>query len=117
MWDKAFTRKCMYLILFGLILVSACKPAHVPLCRHNAVYQAVTFGDQSGYPVRIAVGRSTLSQSKRHAQAQAYISGKWEYLKIYNSSVGVGSKDFFKPVAYYNIDDFSRLHLKIKNAN
>ncbi|MCP4345342.1 MAG: hypothetical protein GY795_07430 [Desulfobacterales bacterium] len=109
--------KLLCLALLSTLLFVSCAPTHAPLCKHNAIYQAVTFGDQSGYPVRIAVGQSKLDRNKRHAQAQAYIDGKWKFLRIYDSSVGVGKKDYFEPMAYYNIDDFRRVHLRINSLN
>ncbi len=116
-------RNICFAFLLCLFIFASCAPVktvksiQVPACRHNAVYQAVTFGDQSGYPVRIAVGRSTVEKYIRHAQAQAYVNGRWEYLKMYDSSIGVGSKDPFKPVSYYTVNDFTRIHLKIVNPN
>lgn len=116
--NESSAKNMCYLIILCVLLLSACAtPTHVPLCRHKAIYQAVTFGDQSGCPVRIAVGRSALDKRKRHAQAQAYINGRWEYLRIYDSSIGVGKKDYFEPVAYYNVDDFRRYHLRIISMN
>ncbi len=109
--------KLFCLVLLSILMFVSCSPTHAPLCKHDAVYQALTFGDQSGYPVRIAVGQSNLHKNKRHAQAQAYIDGKWEYLRIYDSSVGVGKKDRFNPMAYYNIDDFRHAHMRINSLN
>ncbi|MCP4348796.1 MAG: hypothetical protein GY795_25235 [Desulfobacterales bacterium] len=116
-------RSICFVFLLSVFIFASCAPVktvksiQVPACRHNAVYQAVTFGDQSGSPVRIAVGRSTVDKYIRHAQAQAYVNGRWEYLKMYDSSIGVGSKEPFKPVSYYTVTDFTRIHLKIVNPN
>ena len=110
-----FRIMCAILVIFPF--VAACAPAHMPKCRHIAVYEAITFGDQSDCPVRIAVGKSTIETEKWHSQAQAFVGGKWEYLEIYdNTYIGVGVRESFDPEAYYSVDDFRRSFIDIKNS-
>lgn len=61
-----------------LLLLSGCMSIH-PVCRHRAIYCAVTAAEQM--PVRIAVGVTTKS-GMRHAQAQGFIDGRWRYLGV-----------------------------------
>ena len=60
---------CLYLLLSGC----TAKYVATPVCRHQAVYAAVTFGDIKQVPTRIAVGPT-------HAQAQAYVDNEWQWL-------------------------------------
>lgn len=83
-------------IVVALILISlmGCTPVISPKCRHYCILQALTFGEK--YPVRIAVGL-TSKPKMGHAQAQAFINGKWVWLDNDRALVSVGTKstDFY----------------------
>ena len=95
------------LILLCLCL-QACATTVEPACSHKAVYQAISFHDLTGHPVRIAVGRSNKGD---HAQAQARIDGTWEWLEGDDLSVSTGYKDKvwgWKPQRYVSVEEFLR---------
>ena len=108
--------KRLFLITsISLILFSAgCAHSIYPKCRHNAVLQALVFGEE--YPTRIAYGPSSSGSGKNHAQAQAYIDGKWRWLKNLQTVVEVGSKDNFKPKNYIGVQEALKWSAK-KTAN
>jgi hypothetical protein len=71
-----------------------------------ALYQAITFHDLTGAPVRIAIGPS---DTGLHAQAQAKVDNKWEWLEQGGFGVGTGHKDMvpgFEPNRYSSVEDF-----------
>ncbi len=90
----------------GIVLASlllGCATSVQPVCRHDAIYQAMTFSDLTGCPVRIAVGYST-RLNKVHAQAQAFLGGKWTWLRqTAPVSVEAGSQDSFEPKTYITV--------------
>lgn len=78
-------------LIFLFVSLQACATAVEPLCSHRALYQAISFNELTGWPVRIAVGPSDLGT---HLQAQAQRpDGKWEWLEQGDFGVGVGYKD------------------------
>jgi len=79
------------LIVTLLLIFTGCTATWQPVCRHNALYQALTVGRY--YPVRIALGPSNLNDGRWHAQAQALIDGKWRWLTQSSAKVCVASKD------------------------
>jgi hypothetical protein len=103
-------RKSLYLAT-GLVVLAvwlqACATTSVePNCRHMALYQAITFHDLTGAPVRIAIGPS---DEGLHAQAQAKVNGNWEWLEQGGFGVGTGQKDVlpgFEPNRYSSVEDF-----------
>ena len=90
----------------GIVLASlllGCATSVQPVCRHDAIYQAMTFSDLTGCPVRIAIGYTTRS-NKVHAQAQAFLDGKWTWLRqTAPVSVEAGSQDSFEPKTYVTV--------------
>lgn len=102
-------RKCFYLSIVAILLavwLQACATAVDPSCRHMALYQAITFHDLTGAPVRIAIGPS---DEGLHAQAQAKVNSKWEWLEQGRFGVSTGHKDMvpgFEPNRYSSVEDF-----------
>ena len=102
---KKFGYPTAALILLCLCL-QACATTVEPACSHKAVYQAISFHDLTGAPVRIAVGPSNKGD---HAQAQARIDGTWEWLEGDDLSVSTGYKDKvwgWKPDRYVSVEAF-----------
>jgi len=96
----------------GLIVLSvwlqACATTVEPVCSHKAVYQAISFHDLTGAPVRIAVGPSNEGD---HAQAQALVDGKWVWLEGSDFAVSTGYIDRvrgWEPERYVSVEDFLR---------
>lgn len=99
-----------YYLTAGLMLLTvwlqACATAVKPVCSHKAVYQAISFQDLTNYPVRIAIGPSNEGD---HAQAQALIDGKWQWLEGDDFSVSTGYMDRvrgWKPDRYVSVEAF-----------
>ncbi len=90
----------------GIVLASlllGCATSVQPVCRHDAIYQAMTFSDLTGCPVRIAIGYTTRS-NKVHAQAQAFLDGEWIWLRqTAPVSVEAGSQDSFEPKTHVTV--------------
>ncbi|MBW1744131.1 MAG: hypothetical protein JRJ47_12015 [Deltaproteobacteria bacterium] len=53
-------------LIFPLVSLQACATAVEPLSSHRTLYQAMSFNELTGWPVRIAVGPSDLGT---HLQA------------------------------------------------
>jgi hypothetical protein len=104
-------KKSRYLgvtLILLCVWLQACATTVEPVCRHKAVYQAISFHDITGDPVRIAVGPSDIGA---HAQAQALVDGKWEWLEQGEFGVGPGYKDTvpgFEPNRYDSVEEFLR---------
>jgi len=103
-------RKLVSLVIIAVVLaiwLQACATTGVePSCRHMALYQAITFHDLTGAPVRIAIGPS---DEGLHAQAQAKVNSEWEWLEQGTFGVGTGHKDMvpgFEPNRYSSVEDF-----------
>ncbi|MBW1744361.1 MAG: hypothetical protein JRJ47_13180 [Deltaproteobacteria bacterium] len=102
-------RKSFYIAIVPILLsvwLQACATAVEPSCRHMALYQAITFRDLTGAPVRIAIGPS---DKGLHAQAQAKVNSEWEWLEQGKFGVGTGYKDMvpgFEPDRYSSVEDF-----------
>lgn len=102
-------KKSIYLgmlAILSLVWLQACATAVEPRCRHMALYQAITFHDLTGAPVRIAIGPSN---EGLHAQAQAKVNSKWEWLEQGRFGVSTGHKDIvpgFEPNRYVSVEDF-----------
>ena len=63
----------------------------------------MTFSDLTGCPVRIAIGYST-RLNKVHAQAQAFLDGKWTWLRqTAPVSIEAGSQESFEPKTYVTV--------------
>ena len=71
-------------IIFALIVFFCCGCGHTwqPVCRHRAVFSAITVGEQ--YPVRIARGLTLQADGRAewHAAAQVLIGDRWRELRV-----------------------------------
>ena len=95
-----------------LVMLVGCSAGRVnskwsvePVCRHTAILCAVAAED-AGIKTRIAVGinRAPLTNRRaKHAQAQGFIDGRWQYLEFRNGRVNTCAALGFTPVEYYNL--------------
>ncbi len=93
-------------LIFLSVWLQACETVVDTLCRHRALYQAISFHDLTDAPVRIAVGPS---DEGVHAQAQARVNGKWEWLEQGDFGVSTGYMDMvpgFTPKQYDSVEKF-----------
>ena len=92
----------MRLIAIILILfLSGCGNRAV--CRHEALTAAIVEAE-NGYQVRIVSGTTNFG---RHAQAQAFIDGEWQWLGIGPfGNVKVCDQDNFDPHDYWAVNDY-----------
>lgn len=96
-----------------LILMSCFTTPDVqPVCRHEALFAALAWGDLRDDKVRIAIGKTgrTIRDSGKpewHAQAQAFVNGKWEWLDVNCTVVSIGEKDRFAPSRYMTAAEFA----------
>ncbi len=70
-------------ILLLLLLVSCATVDVKPRCWQNAYYQAVVVETELGLPTRIVIGRNRATEGG-HAQAQAFLNGRWQWLSQSN---------------------------------
>ena len=85
-----------------------------PFCRHDAVYAALTVGEE--YPTRIVVGVTT-KKGIRHAQAQAFIRDQWRWLAVSNGYIVIeeSMRRDFVPDGYKNpVEYASRIPMATK---
>ena len=67
-----------------------------PKCVERSVYAALAFRMQRKTPVRIVISRFSAKPGTDHAQAQAFISGEWQWLQLVGRGmVMVGNEDKF----------------------
>lgn len=73
-------------------------------CRHRAILAAIVYGEY--YPVRLQIG--PIKCGGFHVQAQAFIYGKWEWLRLdYQNRPYVGKQDdFFTPQEISTIEEY-----------
>jgi hypothetical protein len=70
------------IIVIVVCLLASCASVEVkPRCWQNAYYQAVVVETELGLPTRIVVARNRATEGG-HAQAQAYVDGKWQWLSL-----------------------------------
>jgi hypothetical protein len=83
--SKHHIQKKISLIILILIsmLLCACFPALNTQCRHKAIFCASVMRESC--PVRIVTGLNP--QGIRHAQAQAQVNKKWEWLAMRGDEV------------------------------
>lgn len=88
----------MFIIIFNLLLTS-CAPSLQGVCRHDALYCASVAVEK--YPVRVWTGRPG------HAQSQAKIEGKWEWLShLGTRECRPGAQDAFKAEHVYTLQEY-----------
>ena len=103
-------KKLVFFLLLFLLLPSCItvEQGVVPLCRHRAIYCAITYADLKNVPVRIAYGKAYNESGKfigYHCQAQAYIDGKWRWLDLVGNVVAVTNKNaWFEVEGYVSVD-------------
>ena len=101
----------VFILLSFLLLGCATTPTFRSKCAAKALYAAMTIGLQEDpkIPVRIAYG-TTSNPGTTHVQAQAFIDGKWEFLKIIGpDEVGIGKKyKSFTIKRYVSVETFSK---------
>lgn len=109
-------RRCIG-IAAALVLFMGCAVKYVePVCRHKAVFCALTWSDLEYVPVRIAVGPSTVRDGRSHAQAQARVNGKWQWLVVSGDVIAVGEQDWwFEPVRHCTVAEMIEKHITIWN--
>ena len=98
-------------LLSFLFVGCATTPTFRPKCAAKAVYAAMTVGLQKDkkIPVRIAYV-ITGNPNTSHVQAQGFIDGKWEFLKIIDSNkIGIDKKyRSYTIKRYVSIETFSK---------
>ncbi len=73
-----------------LFMLCACSPTFKTQCRHKAIFCASVMRESC--PVRIVTGLNP--QGIRHAQAQAQVDKKWEWLVMRGNEVYIGKQDY-----------------------
>jgi hypothetical protein len=91
-------------IISCLFFLSSCSGIS-PVCRHYSLMNALVYSEK-GYNINIATGNSLSNPSKFHAQAQAFINGKWKWLKFKNGKVYISKQDYFIVIKRYSIKEF-----------
>ena len=90
--DRRLKVSTVYFVIVTPLLLSlliSCTGVDIkPRCWQNAYYQAVVVESELGLPTRIVVGRNRITEGG-HAQAQAYINGRWQWLSLSNRPVVV----------------------------
>jgi hypothetical protein len=72
----------IFTMVIVVCLLASCASVEVkPRCWQNAYYQAVVVETELGLPTRIVVARNRATEGG-HAQAQAYVDGKWQWLSL-----------------------------------
>lgn len=98
-------------LLSFLFVGCATSPTFRPKCAAKALYAAMTVGLQKDkkIPVRIAYV-ITGNPNTSHVQAQGFIDGKWEFLKIIDSNeIGIDKKyESYTIKRYVSIETFSK---------
>jgi len=67
------------IIVLGLSLLSGCATTYQPICKHNAIYQAMTVQDLTGQPTRLVITKNKAGVCT-HAYAQTFRDGRWRGL-------------------------------------
>jgi hypothetical protein len=73
--------RTVIVIIVACLLVSCASVEVKPRCWQNAYYQAVVVETELNLPTRIVVARNRATEGG-HAQAQAYVDGKWRWLSL-----------------------------------
>lgn len=75
---KLFTALKYAILLSLLICLCNCAMALHSNCLDSSILAAETYRD-AGYPIRFSYG---MGKKQLHIQAQAFIDGKWKWLKV-----------------------------------
>lgn len=94
------------LIILMFLLLSGCAAHYFdPVCRHKAIYAAITAGEK--YPVKIMRGPVKGDELARHVQAIAIIDGKTHWLVVVGGQVQTGKQDsWFTPIEELSVEEF-----------
>ena len=107
---KMLRKLYLYFFIVIMLFTIGCASSITGVCRHNAVYCGLVMAEH--YPVRIVSG--IINSGSRHAQAQVYISGKWQWLKMDGHNVSVGEQEHPFLLDYYSYYDFEDYIKKIR---
>ena len=103
----------LIILLFGCTTLS-----EKPVCRHTAVYSAITWQDLTGEKVKIIVGRTAKSENGEivsHAQA-INEDGEWLYYNWLLERIEISKQDpFFIPEKHFTIREFLNQMMLDKN--
>ena len=105
--------KIWVVALLCLLVLPAC--GHVigfGSCRHEATYAALVAQDQ-GLRTRICSGWSS-SALTRHAQAQALVSGQWEWIHAHDARVYVSGSDEFSVDECFTVEEFMKKRWRVE---
>ena len=98
-----------YRVFLGVIVpvfLMSCTASWQPQCRHQALYTAAVL--QEDYRVQIVTGLTPRGQ--RHAQAQACISGRWEWLSLVNDSITITEPEYeLSDTRIYTFSEFASI--------
>lgn len=86
-------------VLISVLTLAGCSPLWSPNCGSMSIYQAHVMTIR-GHETRIAI-TPTETPGIYHAQAQALVNGKWEWLESDYAQVWIGEKESGFPVAEY----------------
>jgi len=85
-------------------MLCACAPTMSAKCRHKAIFCASIM--RESYPVRIVTGLNP--QGIRHAQAQAQVNKKWEWLVMRGDEVYVGKQEYtFTDIYHFTFSEYT----------
>ena len=93
-------------VIFCVILFLGCSTVPEPVCRHWALFSAITYQDLVGVDVRIGGGVSGTKADVGHSQAEALIDGKWVPIAYFYGKIRIVEKDDYHVFRYYTIDEF-----------
>jgi hypothetical protein len=78
-------------------------------CVSDSIYGAERWGLKHDVPVRVAISKVSKDPDVDHAQAQALIGGKWEWLTVQDGRVSIYKQHFpVEPYRYAGLVDFMR---------
>lgn len=110
MTSRRFTALIIMVCAIGMIAgivvsMNACAYGEFakPVCRHNALFAAATWGDIKGDNVKVVLGptdriNKTTGKVYWHAQAQAFVNGQWEWLQVCaDNTICIGDREAFYP--------------------
>ncbi len=104
--------KKRWLVVITLVLFVSCAVAPKPICRHWAMFAAITYHDLTGAQVRIGGGVSGPRADVGHAQAEALIEGKWVPVDYFYGKIRIVEKDDYHVFRYYTIEEFKEIAFK-----
>ena len=106
--------KKVLLILLSCFIFISCETINSPVCRHFAVFHAITYSDLHQVRVRIGVGYTATGVERgiAHSQAEAFIDGTWKPIGYVFGSIIPVPKDPYFVFQYYTVEEFMDKFLK-----